>query len=183
MTENIVLDYAHLQPILTKLRRQKKKIVLTQGSFDMIHIGHGRYLKEAKGFGDVLIVGTDSDSKIRDRKGKGRPVVPEDERLEMLTYLTPVDYVVLKPHQAPKWSLIKLIKPDVLVATQETYSPEDLEKLKQYCGLVVVLDRMATTSTSAKLRRVQIGEAQKIELKLTKRLIGTIEEVLSEFKQ
>ena len=183
MTENIMLDYAHLGPILTKLRKQKKKIVLTQGSFDMIHIGHGRYLKKAKTFGDILIVGTDSDTKIRARKGKGRPVVPEDERLEMLTYLTPVDYVVLKPHPAPKWSLIKMIKPDILVATQETYHRDDLKKLKQFCGKVIVLERMATTSTSAKLRRVQIGEAQKIESKLTKRLIGTIEEVLSEFKQ
>ena len=60
------------------------KIVLTQGSWDMVHIGHARYLEEAKRHGDFLIVGTDSDKKIRERKGPDRPVVPQDERLNIV---------------------------------------------------------------------------------------------------
>lgn len=183
MIDTIIQTYVELEPILKSLRSAGQKIVLTQGSFDMIHVGHGRYLDKASQYGDVLIVGTDSDEKITKRKGPGRPVVPQAERLEMLTYFRSVDCVVLKPATAPKWSLIKLVKPDVLIATQDTYTPAQLKQLLDWCGEVVVLERMATTSTSAKLRRVQIGEAKKIETKLTQRLISTIEEVLEEFKQ
>src|SRR3989304_5889449 len=92
----IVRDYALVAQFVEKERRDGKKIVLTQGSFDMLHIGHARYCKEAKKHGDLLIVGVDSDEKIKARKGPDRPIVPEDERLEMLTYLSSVDLVVLK---------------------------------------------------------------------------------------
>jgi len=173
---------ADLKPLIKKLRGQGKKIVLTQGSFDLIHIGHGRYLEHAKSLGAVLIVGTDSDEKIKFRKGKNRPVVPEDERLEMLTYLKAVDYVVLKQLKAPQWSLIKLVKPDVLVSTRHTYTAEQLTQLKKYCREIVVMDPMATTSTSAKLRRVQLGAAKQIGATLSKRLVKAIEEVLEEVK-
>lgn len=178
----IITDYKKLLPILEKYRTEKKKIVLTQGSFDMVHIGHARYCEQAKSYGDVLIVGVDSDEKVRDRKGADRPIVPEDERLEMLTHLRAVDVVVLKPLKAPKWDLIKLIKPDVLVATKQTYTPDKVEELKQWCKEVVVLEPMATTSTSAKLRRMQMGEAKKLSTVFSKKLITSIEEVLAELK-
>jgi D-glycero-beta-D-manno-heptose 1-phosphate adenylyltransferase len=158
------------------------KIVLTQGTFDMVHIGHARYLEEAKKHGDLLVVGVDSDAKVRSRKGPDRPVVPEEERLEMLAHLRSVDVVFLKPDAAPKWSLIKTIRPDVLIATRETYNEKQLKELKKYCGEVVVLDPQATTSTSAKIRLLQMGTAKKLEQSLTPRLIKTIEEVLSGVK-
>lgn len=176
----IILDYKQIPQLLRKYRDKKKKIVLTQGSFDMIHIGHGRYLQEAKKHGDVLFVGTDCDAKIKQRKGDDRPVVPEKERLEMLTYLTSVDHVVLKKNNRPKWELIKLIKPDVLIATKETYSPAQIKKLEKICGQVVVLDPMATTSTSAKIRLVQLKAAKKISSNLTHRLLTAIQEVVEE---
>ncbi|NCN45225.1 MAG: D-glycero-beta-D-manno-heptose 1-phosphate adenylyltransferase [Candidatus Pacebacteria bacterium CG10_big_fil_rev_8_21_14_0_10_36_11] len=187
MTKNqnghkIVKDYSKVDEYVTKQRQDKKKIVLTQGSFDMLHIGHARYCKEAKTYGDILIVGIDSDTKIKKRKGNDRPIVPEEERLEMLTYLSSVDLVVLKKLAAPKWELIKIIRPDVLIATKETYSPEQLEDLKEFCGKIIVLEPMATTSTSAKIRLLQLGAAQKIESVLTNKLIKTIEEVLSELR-
>ena len=178
----ISLEMSQIAPIVKKYRDQGKKIVLTQGSFDMVHIGHARYCEEAKKYGDVLIVGVDSDEKIRHRKGPDRPVVPQDERLEMLTYLRAVDHVVLKQHDTAKWELIKLIKPDVLIATKETYTKKNLQDLKEWCGDVVVLDPMATTSTSAKIRRLQIGMAKKISAQLSEKLIKTIEEVLAELK-
>jgi len=187
MTKNqnghkIVKDYSKVDEYVTKQRQDKKKIVLTQGSFDMLHIGHARYCKEAKTYGDILIVGIDSDTKIKKRKGNDRPIVPEEERLEMLTYLSSVDLVVLKKLAAPKWELIKIIRTNGLSATKETYSPEQLEDLKEFCGKIIVLEPMATTSTSAKIRLLQLGAAQKIESVLTNKLIKTIEEVLSELR-
>lgn len=170
----IITTLEELKPILSACREKKQRIVLTQGSFDMIHIGHARYFQEAKKHGDVLIVGVDSDEKIRHRKGPDRPVVPQDERLEMLTYLRNVDYSVLKELNAPKWELIKLIKPDVLIATRETYTDEEIAKLGEWCGKVVVLAPMATTSTSAKIRRMQIS--------LAKKMSAYFAEILAELK-
>ncbi len=175
-------NYDELEALAKSYKKQGKKIVLTQGSFDMIHIGHARYCAEAKTHGDVLVVGVDSDEKIRQRKGPDRPVVPQDERLEMLTHLRSVDHVVLKELNQPKWELIRRIKPDVLIATAETYTKDQLKTLEALCGSIVVLEPMATTSTSAKIRRVQIGVAKHISATISKKLIHTIEEVLDELK-
>ncbi len=158
------------------------KIVLTQGTYDMVHIGHARYFEAAKKHGDILIVGVDSDEKVRARKGPERPVVPEGERLEMVTHLRSVDVVYLKALKAPKWNLTKLICPDVLIATRNTYNNQELKELKKYCKEVVVLDPQATTSTSAKIRLLQIGHAKQLEKALTPKLIETIKHVLSESK-
>lgn len=177
-----ILDAKKMPALVEKYRKEGKSIVLTQGVFDLVHIGHARYCQEAKKYGDVLIVGVDSDEKVRFRKGPDRPIVPQEERLEMLTYLRSVDAVVLKELKAEKLSLIKTVRPDVLVATRDTYSPDRLKELEQYCGKVVVLDPMATTSTSAKIRRLQIGAAKKIGETLSAKLIVTIEEVLRELK-
>ncbi len=178
----IINAYDAIPAIVAQYRSKGKKIVLTQGSFDMLHIGHGRYLTEARARGDVLFVGLDSDEKIRARKGPERPVVPEEERVEMLTYLSSVDQVVLKPLDAPKWQLIKLISPDVLIATREAYTPAEITQLEKICGSVVVLEPQATTSTSAKLRRVQIGAAKKMTKSLSLKLIKAIEDALEELK-
>ncbi len=181
-SDKIILQAQQIVPIVKKLRQQGKTIVLTQGSFDMVHIGHGRYCSEAKKYGDVLIVGVDSDAKVKKRKGTNRPVVPEAERLEMMTYFSSIDYVVLKKLRAPKYSLIKLIQPDVLVATDETYTQEQIDYLQTICGEVVVLEPMATTSTSAKLRRLQIGAAKEITKTLSKKFVKVMEEMIEELK-
>jgi D-glycero-beta-D-manno-heptose 1-phosphate adenylyltransferase len=180
-SDKVLTKVSDLAGHVTHFRRGRKKIVLTQGSFDMVHIGHARYCEKAKSYGDVLIVGVDSDEKIKQRKGPDRPVVPQEERLEMLTYLRAVDLVVLKEINAPKY-LIKTVRPDVLVATQETYSPAQLEALKEFCGKVVVLEPMATTSTSAKIRRLQIVMAKKMSETLSAKLIQAIEDAFKELK-
>lgn len=179
----IILSTAQISALVSRYRKNHQTIVLTQGSFDLIHIGHGRYLDKAKKYGDVLFVGVDSDEKIRERKGPDRPVVPESERLEMLTYLKSVDHVVLKELSAPKWQLIKLIKPDVLIATKSTYTPAQIKQLKQWCKKIVVLKSQATTSTSAKLRRLQIGFVQAFSENLTQKVHQAIGEVFAELKQ
>ncbi|MBP9820331.1 adenylyltransferase/cytidyltransferase family protein [Candidatus Woesebacteria bacterium] len=181
-TPLIIPNYTMVSEIVARYRQEGKKIVLTQGSFDMIHIGHGRYLERAAKHGDVLIVGVDSDEKIRERKGPDRPVVPQEERMEMLTHLKSVNHVVLKEVTKEKWELIKLIHPDVLIATLSTYSADQLEALKEFCGEVVVLEAQATTSTSAKLRLLQIAFAYNFSSILAQRIEKTIGEVLSEFK-
>lgn len=180
--EKIVTSYDSIEAVAQKYRAAGKRIVLTQGSFDMLHIGHGRYLTTAKTYGDVLFVGIDSDEKIKKRKGPDRPIVPEDERLEMVSYITAVDHVVSKKLSEPKWELIKKIAPDVLIATKNTYSEKQLKELETICGSVVVLKPMATTSTSAKLRLVQLGMAKKMSEKLTNRIIATMEDVIEELK-
>ncbi len=177
-----ILTYKQLERMVKAYRALEKRIVLTQGTYDLIHVGHGRYLEEAKKCGEVLIVGVDSDEKVKKRKGPTRPVVPEEERLEMVAYLESVDHVVVKPEGMEKWSLTKLVRPDVLVATKETYSPEELEELKKWCGRVKVLSPRATTSTSAKIRRVQLGMAREFSEKLKKKIIKQIKEAVEELE-
>lgn len=116
------------------------------------------YLEAARRFGDFLIVGVDSDEKVSARKGPHRPAVPEMERLRMVTHQRGVGLVTLKEIHHSKWSLIEAVHPDVLVATADTYSADEIVELEShYCGRVEVLDRMATISTSARLRRIQLG--------------------------
>ena len=178
--DRIIYDYKQLKKIVEHCRGLGLRIVLTQGTFDMAHIGHGRYLQEAKSHGDILIVGVDSDEKVRERKGPERPVVPHVERLEMLTHLRPVDLVVLKEIHYPKYHLIKTVQPDVLIATEGTYNKEKLGEVKKLCARVIVLKPQATTSTSAKIRLMQINTAKKVGRTLTPKIMRAIEEVLGE---
>lgn len=151
-------DYQRITDIVGALRTLGLKVVLTSGSFDIIHEGHSMYLEAARRMGDFLIVGVDSDEKIRARKGPHRPAVPEMERLRMVTHQRGVGLVTLKHLDHPKWSLIQAVRPDVLVATADTYRPAEIAELESdWCGRVEVLERMATVSTSARLRRIQLG--------------------------
>lgn len=172
-----VKDKAQLAEIVAALRTIGSKIVLTQGTFDFIHIGHFLYLEKAKNHGDILIVGVDSDEKVRQRKGLERPIVTEDERVNMLTHVRHVDLVTLKQLDDPKWALIKLVKPDTLIATKGTYTPEQIKKLKKICGELVILEPQATTSTTAKLRRLNIGLARKIKEAVTESINDTFDKL------
>ena len=179
----IVDGFKALKDIAEREKKLGKKIVLTQGSFDLVHIGHARYLQKAKEQGDFLVVGIDSDAKVRRRKGPDRPIVPQDERMEMLTHIKHVDLVILKGVDAPRWELIKTLKPDVLVAVEGTYNQDEIDELEKHCGKVAVLERQATTSTSAKIRHLQIGLADKLSSALTPKIVETIEVVFSEIKE
>jgi D-glycero-beta-D-manno-heptose 1-phosphate adenylyltransferase len=156
--QRFVASYERIEAIVSALKMLGMRVVLTSGSFDIIHEGHSMYLEAARSFGDFLIVGLDSDEKIRSRKGLGRPAVPEMERLRMVTHQRGVGLVTLKGVEHSRWQLIKSVGPDVLVATEETYSPAEIAELEsRYCGRVEVLERMAMVSTSARLRRIQLG--------------------------
>jgi rfaE bifunctional protein nucleotidyltransferase chain/domain len=152
-------DYGHIAETVAALRVLNLKVVLTAGTFDILHEGHSRYLEAARSFGDFLIVGVDSDDKVRTRKGPTRPVVPELERLRMVTHQRGVGLVTLKPAGAPRWSLIQAVCPDVLVATEDTYTNGEIRELEAtHCGRVEVLGRMGIVSTTARLRLMQLGQ-------------------------
>jgi rfaE bifunctional protein nucleotidyltransferase chain/domain len=103
-----------LSKISLDLKKKGKKIVFTNGCFDLLHPGHLHYLIDAKGMGDILIVGINSDDSIRKIKGEKRPLTPERDRLEMLAGLECVDFVTTFNEPDP-YRLISLIKPDLLV--------------------------------------------------------------------
>lgn len=156
--QRCIHDLDRVTHIVGALRTLGMSIVLTSGSFDILHEGHSMYLEAARNFGDFLIVGVDSDQKIRARKGPYRPAIPQTERLRMVTHQRGVGLAVVKRHDHPRWSLIAAIRPDTLIATEDTYSATDIRQLEDgYCGRVHVLARMATVSTSARIRRLQLG--------------------------
>lgn len=98
---------------LARLRKKGKKVVFTNGCFDIIHAGHVRYLNKARSIGDVLVVGLNSDSSVRGIKGQSRPIVPQNERAEVLGGLKAVDFVVIFNEPTPL-KLIETLKPDIL---------------------------------------------------------------------
>lgn len=108
--------YKNLDDLITKLNSQRKdkKVVFTNGCFDLLHVGHIRYLEEAKKNGDILVVGINSDASVKRLKGEDRPIQKEDERAEILAALRAVDHTVLFTEDTPL-ELIKKIKPDILV--------------------------------------------------------------------
>lgn len=170
--ESRIINYEQIAQYVEALKTLNLDIVLTSGTFDLTHIGHAKYLEKAKSFGDILIVGIDSDEKVRQRKGPERPVVNENERALMIASLRSTDIITIKNANEAKWGLIKTIRPDTLVVTEETYNEEQLKQLSEFCGRVVCLEPQATTSTSAEIRKLRVGWADKI--------INPIEEICRE---
>ncbi len=164
---------------VTHLKGLGYPIVLTSGSFDLIHLGHVKYLQRAKEFGGVLVVGVDSDAKIRRRKGEDRPMVPQDERLELLAHQRPVDLIYLKDEDEPRWGLIKAVEPDVLVLTADhSYSEADQEALLEHVGRIEVVPRQASVTTSERIRQMYMHMGERLGPKLAEVLPGLIDGIL-----
>ncbi|HMD37339.1 MAG TPA: D-glycero-beta-D-manno-heptose 1-phosphate adenylyltransferase [Vicinamibacterales bacterium] len=100
--------------LVQRLRRDGRTIVFTNGVFDLLHPGHVRYLRHARSLGDALIVGINSDRSVRTNKGQGRPILPEEERVEVLESLRCVDATVVFDEETPH-ELIAALQPDILV--------------------------------------------------------------------
>jgi D-beta-D-heptose 7-phosphate kinase/D-beta-D-heptose 1-phosphate adenosyltransferase len=114
MPEKLVTT-AQLIPLLERARRDKQRIVFTNGCFDLMHIGHARYLQAAKALGDILVVGVNSDASVKSlNKAPDRPIVGEAQRAEVVAAIGCVDYVVIFPEPDPL-KLITALQPDVLV--------------------------------------------------------------------
>jgi len=164
---------------VTHLRGLGYRIVLTSGSFDLIHLGHVKYLARAKEFGDILAVGVDSDAKIRRRKGDDRPMVPQSERLEMLAYQRPVDLIYLKDDNEAHWALIRAVEPDVLVLTADhSYDSGELDQLGEICGSIEVVERQASVTTSERIRQMYLHLGDRLGPKLAEVLPGLIDGIL-----
>jgi len=138
-----------LPGIIRDLKTRGKRIVFTNGCFDLLHIGHIRYLEEAKALGDVLVVGVNSDSSVRKLKGLKRPILPEEERTEILSGLGCVDYVTLFDEIDP-FKLITSLQPDVLVKGGD-WTKEQIvgrEVVEREGGEVVIIPFVKGASTS-----------------------------------
>jgi rfaE bifunctional protein nucleotidyltransferase chain/domain len=154
-------DHQKLGELVLYWKKLGLRIVLTSGTFDLFHIGHAQYLEKAKSLGDLLIVGVDSDAKVKERKGPHRPIVPELERVQILSHCRHADVITIKGVGDPKNHLIKIVSPHVLVVSESTKHAEgEVDEKSQYCGEIVLLQPQSETSTSAKLRLIQISHTQ-----------------------
>ena len=106
------VDRKDIGEIIKTLKAKGKKVVATNGCFDILHVGHVRYLQKSKSFGDILVVGLNSDISVKILKGETRPINPQEDRAEVLCALACVDYVVMFDEKTPV-DLLDLIKPDI----------------------------------------------------------------------
>ena len=138
-----------LRRIIQDLKANGKRITFTNGCFDLLHIGHVRYLEEAKSLGDILAVGVNSDASVRGLKGPNRPILPEEERAEILSGLGCVDYVTIFDEPTP-FNLISLLLPHVLVKGGDWTKEETVgwETVERTGGEVVILSFVEGASTS-----------------------------------
>ncbi len=145
-----------LKAIIASERKRGKKIVLANGCFDLFHVGHVRYLREARKRGDLLVVALNSDSSVRRLKGKGRPILGQEERAEILSSFYFVDYVTIFPELNVEKVLLAL-KPDIQ-AKGSDYTVETVperETVKSYGGMIAIAGGPKVRSTSHLLRRVR----------------------------
>lgn len=146
-----MVNWNEVKEIVDKLRVRGKKIVFTNGCFDIIHIGHVRYLKEAKALGDVLVIGLNSDKSVSSIKSN-RPINPQNHRAEVLSSLEMVDYVVLFDEETP-YDLIKSIRPDIIVKGGD-WKKEDIVG-SDIAGETRSLPYVEGTSTSVIIERIK----------------------------
>ena len=175
-------DFEEIKTVAESLRGKGHKVVLTQGVYDLIHVGHAQYLAKAKAEGDILIVGVDSDALTRLRKGEGRPVVPQDERIDMLLHLRDVDMVILRDVDKELEALIQTIKPDVYIASTSTKDFVVSPELAAHCGAVRTLPPQATTSTSARVQHVSMLGADELASELKKQIPEVVHNMLEKIK-
>ncbi len=150
-----ILSPSSLDKKLTSLRQQGKKIVFTNGCFDLIHLGHVRLLEKSKKLGNILIVGLNSDSSVKRLKGKDRPLCPEKDRAGVLAALEAVDYVVLFSEQTP-YRLIQKIKPNILVKGGD-YKPKDVvgaDIVKKNKGKVLIFPTLKGRGTTKLIKKI-----------------------------
>jgi D-glycero-beta-D-manno-heptose 1-phosphate adenylyltransferase len=151
-----------VKELIAELRSAGCAIAFTTGNWDLFHIGHAKYIQHGrdeaqKHCGDsehlIMVVGIDSDEFTRSRKGNNRPIVPLNERAEILSHLRAVD-VIVPQYEADQ--LYRLIKHDVRIISQSTTDLPQLDEMKRYCKHLVNLPPQAETSTTARVRRLAI---------------------------
>ena len=144
-----IVSLQELIAIRKQLKKEGKKVVFTNGCFDLIHRGHVEYLKQSKERADVLVVGLNTDDSVRRLKGKGRPILPLEDRASVLAALEVVDYVSVFGEDTPL-QMIKKILPDILVKGGD-YTADQIvgkEVVEESGGQVLTVDLIAALSTT-----------------------------------
>ena len=143
-----------IKEIVKELKSQNKKIAMCNGCFDILHIGHIKFLEEAKKQADILIVGLNSDSSVKENKGPKRPINAEENRANILASLEPVDYIVIFSEKTPI-SLVEEIKPDVFVNGAE-YGEDCIEApvVKKHGGKIHLVKNYFGTSTTELIKKI-----------------------------
>lgn len=146
---NKILDWKNLKEEVDRLRRQGKKIAFTNGCFDILHVGHTRYLRQAREKGDLLILGLNSDASVRKIKGEKRPLIPQEERADLLACLEFVDYVTIFEQTTPL-DLILYLKPDVLIKGGDWAEEQVVgrEEVMSWGGTVAIIPEIPGASTT-----------------------------------
>jgi rfaE bifunctional protein nucleotidyltransferase chain/domain len=154
MSRKKIVDRSKIREIISDVKSSGKKVVFTNGCFDLIHAGHVRYLAEAKGLGDVLVIGLNSDASVSSIK-PGRPLTPEDQRAEVLAALESVDYVVLFGEDTP-YKLIKDVRPDVLVKGAD-WEEEDIigNDIVKDVRTIQFVEGISTSGIIEKIRKLK----------------------------
>ncbi|MBU1207220.1 MAG: D-glycero-beta-D-manno-heptose 1-phosphate adenylyltransferase [Proteobacteria bacterium] len=151
-----IKNLSQMKTIVNRLKARRKKIVFTNGCFDLLHVGHIRYLQKAKSLGDILIIGLNTDRSVKTIKGKNRPIVPEKERAEVLSALEFVDYVILFDDLDPL-HLIEALKPDVLVKGADWSKDRIIgrEIVENLGGRVVRVPMVAGASSTGLIEKIK----------------------------
>jgi D-glycero-beta-D-manno-heptose 1-phosphate adenylyltransferase len=155
-----IVSQEELVQIVGRAGRGSRRIVFTNGCFDLLHPGHIRLLEEARSFGDVLVVGLNSDSSVRGVKGESRPLIPESERAEILAALAAVDFVVVFAEPTP-CELIARLLPDVLVKGSD-WDPGEIvgrEEVERAGGRVISIPLQPGYSTTGILQKIVATDA------------------------
>ncbi len=156
MIDDKIKGIDELKPILSKLKREKKTIVFTNGCFDILHAGHAAYLEDTKKHGDILVVAVNSDKSAKKIKGKGRPVVKESDRAKMVASLEPVDFVTIFYEDDPG-AIVKEINPDI-IAKGADWKEADIiggELVKKSGGKVVAIPFRRGYSTTDIIKKIR----------------------------
>ncbi|MEW6686083.1 MAG: D-glycero-beta-D-manno-heptose 1-phosphate adenylyltransferase [Candidatus Edwardsbacteria bacterium] len=150
-----IITLPDLIPLRNQAKKEQKKVVFTNGVFDILHRGHIEYLQKAKRLGDILIVGLNSDASTKRIKGEKRPIVPQEDRAVILSALACVDYVCLFDEDTPL-KLIEAILPDILVKGADWKVEEIVGKeiVERAGGKVVQIDFLEGKSTSGLINRI-----------------------------
>ena len=150
----MLIDRIKISEIVTSLKAKGKRIVFTNGCFDILHVGHVRYLKEAKALGDILILGLNSDSSVKSLKGSNRPINNESDRAEVLRALKSIDYVVIFDEKTAE-NIVGEVKPDIY-AKGGDYSIDTLPEAKivaEHGGKTVLLQLVDGKSSTNIINR------------------------------
>lgn len=150
-----ILSWESLKEKLNGLRKEGKTIVFTNGCFDILHVGHTRYLNEAKKTGDVFVLGLNSDSSVRALKGENRPINSEADRAYVLASLAAVDYVTIFSEETPL-KLIEYLKPDIIVKGGD-WKQEDVvggDVVKKWGGKVLIMPETEGASSTNMIDKI-----------------------------